>query len=126
MPRIKTTDSGCLSIIDIAPAPAGTEFEYFRMDTLRQIQYRNQEAMTTMTNLLAIQEIICDILEIDPEEMTPTSRFKEDHDADSLRAVEILASLEKTFKLEIPQDELQHMANLENVAAVLRKHGWED
>ena len=81
--------------------------------------------MSTMTKLLPIQEIICDILEIDPEEMTPTSRFREDHDADSLRAVEILASLEKTFKLEIPQDELQHMTNLENVAAVLRKHGWE-
>lgn len=43
-----------------------------------------------------IKEIVCDILEIDEDEVTETSLFKEQHDADSLRAIEILAALERT------------------------------
>jgi acyl carrier protein len=66
-----------------------------------------------------IKGIVSDILEIEPDEMTPTSDFKEDHDADSLLAIEILASLEKTFKITIPQDQLSRMVNLEGVYAVV-------
>jgi acyl carrier protein len=40
-----------------------------------------------------IKEIVCDILEIEPSEMTDTSLFKEDHGADSLGAIEILSAL---------------------------------
>jgi len=35
-----------------------------------------------------IKEIVCEILEIDPADITDDSLFKEDHDADSLRAME--------------------------------------
>jgi acyl carrier protein len=66
-----------------------------------------------------IKEIVTDILEIEPDEMTSTSHFKEDHDADSLLAIEILASLEKTFKITIPQEELSRMVNLEGVYEVV-------
>ncbi|MBO0819379.1 MAG: acyl carrier protein [Nocardiopsaceae bacterium] len=66
-----------------------------------------------------IKEIVCDILEIDPEEVTETSLFKEDHNADSLRAIEILAALEKTFDVTIDQSELARMVNLEGVYEVV-------
>lgn len=66
-----------------------------------------------------IREMICDILEIDPSEMTETSLFKEDHHADSLSAIEILASLEKTFNVTIDQAELSRMVNLEGVYRVV-------
>ncbi|QTR06017.1 acyl carrier protein [Saccharothrix algeriensis] len=66
-----------------------------------------------------IKDIVCDILEIEPEEVTPTSLFKEDHDADSLRAIEILASLEKAFNVTIDQSELPRMVNLEGVYTVV-------
>lgn len=67
----------------------------------------------------AIKEIVCDILEIEPSEVTGTSLFKEDHDADSLRAIEILATLEKTFNVIIDQAELARMVNLDGVYAVV-------
>jgi acyl carrier protein len=74
-----------------------------------------------------IRDIVCDILEIDPEELTETSLFKEDHDADSLRAIEILASLEKEFKVQIPQAELSNMVNLSGVYTVVKQYaGWEE
>jgi acyl carrier protein len=66
-----------------------------------------------------IKEIVSEILEIDPAEMTDTSLFKEDHDADSLGAIEILSSLERTFGVEIDQAELTRMVNLEGVIAVV-------
>lgn len=66
-----------------------------------------------------IKEIVCDILELEPDEVTETSLFKEDHDADSLRAIEILASLERAFGVVIDQAELSRMDNLEHVYVVV-------
>ena len=66
-----------------------------------------------------IKEIVCDILEIDPDDVTDTSLFKEDHQADSLRAIEILAALEKRFDVVIDQAELARMVNLAGVYEVV-------
>jgi acyl carrier protein len=66
-----------------------------------------------------VKALICDILEIEPDELSETSNFIEDHDADSLRAIEILANLETTFGVTIEQAELSRMTTLENVYAVL-------
>ncbi|MBI0298773.1 acyl carrier protein [Streptomyces sp. PRKS01-29] len=66
-----------------------------------------------------IKEIVCDILEIDPEELKDSSLLKEDHDADSLRAIEILAALEKEFGISIDQAEMSRMVNLDGIYAVV-------
>ncbi|MEU6439235.1 acyl carrier protein [Streptomyces sp. NPDC047046] len=66
-----------------------------------------------------IKGIICDILEIEPEEMTGTSRFKEDHEADSMGAIEILSQLERAFGIDIDQAELSRMVNLDGVVTVV-------
>ncbi|MBW5420642.1 acyl carrier protein [Streptomyces sp. BG9H] len=66
-----------------------------------------------------IKEIICDILELEDGEVTDTSLFIEDHGADSLRAIEILASLEKEFGITIEQSELSEMVNLERVYKIV-------
>jgi acyl carrier protein len=66
-----------------------------------------------------IKEIVCEILEIELDEVTPVSLFKEDHDADSLRSIEILAALEKEFHVVIDQAELARMVNLEGVYEVV-------
>ncbi|MER5311974.1 acyl carrier protein [Streptomyces sp. NPDC002773] len=69
-----------------------------------------------------IKEIVCEILEIEPAEVTDTSLFKEDHNADSLGAIEILSSLERTFHIEIDQTELTRMVNLDGVVAVVQEN----
>lgn len=81
----------------------------------------------TITRKETIKNIVAEILEIELDEMTDTSLFKEDHDADSLRAIEILASLEKEFKIQIPQADLARMVNLAGVYEVVRQHaGWDE
>ncbi|MFJ3962215.1 acyl carrier protein [Streptomyces sp. NPDC090036] len=83
--------------------------------------------MTTAANHLDIEardrikEIICDILEIEPEEMTDSSRFKEDHEADSMGAIEILSQLERVFGTDIDQAELSRMVNLAAVVTVVEE-----
>ncbi len=72
-----------------------------------------------------IKEIVCEILELEDDEVTATSLFNEDHGADSLRAIEILASLEKEFNVVIDQSELPRMVNLEGVYTVVSEAaGW--
>lgn len=85
---------------------------------------------TTVTEkeerLAEIKNLVCDILELEHEEVTETSLFKEEHGADSLRAIEILATLEKTFSIKIPQAQMATMVNLAGVYAVVRNAaGWE-
>lgn len=66
-----------------------------------------------------IKDIVCDILEIDPAEVTELSLFKEEHGADSLRAIEILAGLEREFDITIDQADLSRMVNLKGVREVV-------
>ncbi|MEU1042994.1 acyl carrier protein [Streptomyces sp. NPDC005551] len=82
---------------------------------------------TKQEQLDEIREIVAEVLELEPEEVTETSLFVEDHEADSLRAIEILARLEKKYKVEIPQSELPKMVNLTEVHRILGQHaGWQD
>jgi acyl carrier protein len=86
--------------------------------------------MTTAVNqqhMEALREIAVDVLEIEPEELTDTSLFVEDHEADSLRAIEILARIEKKFKIDIPQAELPNMVNIQAVYTVVARYaGWTE
>lgn len=73
-----------------------------------------------------LRDIAVEVLEIEDDEMTATSLFIEDHDADSLRAIEILARIEKKYKVDIPQAELPNMVNLQAVYEVVARYaGWQ-
>jgi acyl carrier protein len=73
-----------------------------------------------------IKSLVAQVLEIDPSEMTDSSGFKEDHGADSLRAIEIMAGLEQEFDIVIPQEDLAKMVNLAGVYEVVRSHARSD
>ncbi|GAA0394224.1 hypothetical protein GCM10009541_41590 [Micromonospora gifhornensis] len=74
-----------------------------------------------------LREIIAEVLEIETDELTDTGDFAEEYQADSLRAIEILARIDKEFKVEIPQSELPELRNLKaTYEAVARHAGWQD
>ncbi|MCP2167074.1 acyl carrier protein [Goodfellowiella coeruleoviolacea] len=75
--------------------------------------------LTTTDQSARIKRLVCDILELSEDEVTDTSRFAEDHGADSLRAIEILAALEKEFRIVIDQEEMANMVNLRGVEDVV-------
>lgn len=72
-----------------------------------------------------LREIVADVLEMDTDEISDTGDFINDYDADSLRAIEILARIDKRYKVEIPQAELPELRNLDAVyESLVRRAGW--
>jgi acyl carrier protein len=72
-----------------------------------------------------VRELVCELLELDPAEVTDTSKFVDDHEADSLMLIEILAGLEKRFNVVIAQSDVPRMVNLRGVYEVLdATPGW--
>jgi len=69
-----------------------------------------------------LREIVAEVLEIDTDELIETADFVEVYDADSLRAIEILARIEKKYKVEIPQSELAEMRNFKQVVEVVTRY----
>ncbi len=73
----------------------------------------------------AIREIVLEILELEDDELRDEGHFVDDYEADSLRAIEILARLENKFGISIPQNDLPKMSSVNNVYQVVHEHaGW--
>lgn len=69
-----------------------------------------------------IRAIVAEVLEVEVDALTDTGNFEQDYKADSLRAIEILAALERELKIEIPQEELSDMIDLNGVCVAVEKY----
>ncbi|ABP55237.1 acyl carrier protein [Salinispora tropica] len=76
----------------------------------------------TDPRMAELRDIVAEVLELEPEELTETGDFVADYEADSLRAIEILARIDKKFKIEIPQSELPQLNNLKAVYDAVVRH----
>lgn len=76
----------------------------------------------TDSRMAELRDIVAEVLELEPEELTETGDFVEDYEADSLRAIEILARIDKKFKIEIPQSELPQLNTLKAVYDAVVRH----
>jgi acyl carrier protein len=73
-----------------------------------------------------IKNVVCEVLEIEPGELTEDSLFREDHEADSMAVVEMVAWLEKDLNIKIGDTDLVRMVNLAGVYDVVTQAaGWE-
>jgi len=68
-----------------------------------------------------IRALVAEILEIDEEKITPSARFVEDLGMDSMMALEILASVEKKYKIKIPEEYLTKVTSLDNMVEIAKK-----
>jgi acyl carrier protein len=69
-----------------------------------------------------LRKIVAEVLEIEPEELSDGADFVEEYEADSLRAIEIMARIEKAYKVDIPQSELADMRNMKAVYDVVARY----
>lgn len=79
---------------------------------------RATEGLSTETRA-QIKQLVCDVLEVDPEDVTDTTLFVEELDADSLRTIEILAEMERTLGYELSKAPIESLINLDGVYAVV-------
>lgn len=68
-----------------------------------------------------IKSIIAEILEKDPGEITPEAKFVEDLGMDSMMALEILAAIEKKYKISIPEEKMMQFTNLAETTRIAKE-----
>ena len=68
-----------------------------------------------------IKKLVADIAEKTPEEITDDARFSEDLGIDSMMALEIVATIEKKYKVVIPEGEIPNMRSLQNIYDLIGK-----
>lgn len=69
-----------------------------------------------------VRELIAEIIEMAPNEIQPDAHLVEDLGMDSMMALEILASLEKKFKIQIPEEELPKITTLNKAIDLAKKY----
>lgn len=78
--------------------------------------------MSTVNLEQDVKELIADIIEVDVASLDPNASLVEDLGMDSMMALEILASLEKRFKIKLPEDELPKITTVNRAIEVARKY----
>ena len=61
-----------------------------------------------------VKKSIAEQLGVEDEEVNPESRFVEDLGADSLDTVELVMALEEEFGIEIPDEDAEKIATVQN------------
>ena len=59
-----------------------------------------------------LQEIIAEVLNVDPEEITMDTTFVDDLGADSLDIFQIIMGIEEEFDIEIPTEEAEKIVSV--------------
>lgn len=72
-----------------------------------------------------IKEIIANQLNVEESEITESASFKDDLGADSLDLFELVMALEEEFDVEIPSEDLNNIATVEDVINYLKEKGVE-
>lgn len=69
-----------------------------------------------------IRNLIAEVLEEDPGKITPDAKFFEDLGMDSMMALEIMAAMEKKYKITIPEEKLAQLTTLRATVAVAQEY----
>lgn len=70
-----------------------------------------------------MKKFISEELNVDEDEITLETDFKEDLGADSLDLYELVMNLEDEYHMQIPVEDLQRMATVGDVVDYLSDHG---
>ena len=67
-----------------------------------------------------LRELVAMILEVEPDTIDAEASFVKDLGMDSMMALEILASIEKKYKLIIPEETLAKFTSLNETIRIVR------
>ena len=69
-----------------------------------------------------VRKLVAEILEVEPESIDPEAQLVEDLGMDSMKALEILAAIEKRFRVKVPEDSLPKLTTLNRVIEVAKQY----
>jgi len=68
-----------------------------------------------------VRDVVVDVLKIDPGSVKPESRFTADLGASSVQSVELVASFEEAFDVEMDEDEALSVQTVGDAVAYIAK-----
>ena len=72
-----------------------------------------------------VKKIIIDQLGVDEAEVTTEAKFIDDLGADSLDTVELVMALEEEFGIEIPDEDAEKIATVQDAITYIKEHKKE-
>lgn len=69
-----------------------------------------------------VRSLIAEIIERDPGEITEDAKFSSDLGVDSIMALEIMAAMEKKYKITIPEEKLVQLNTLRETLNVIKEY----
>ncbi len=77
-----------------------------------------------------VRKIVCEQLGVEEDQVTPTTSFVDDLNADSLDLVELIMALEEEFsdeaQIEISDEDAEKIVTVQDAVDYLKEHGVED
>jgi acyl carrier protein len=68
-----------------------------------------------------IKSLIAEITERDPSEISDTADFTEDLGIDSLAGMEMMVTVDKRFKIDIPEEDFAKAKNVNDAVAMVQR-----
>lgn len=69
-----------------------------------------------------VREIICDMLDLEEDEVTMESNLTEDLELDSLDLVDLAMSFEDEFKTEVPEQAIAEIKTVGDIVKYIEEH----
>lgn len=73
-----------------------------------------------------VKEIIAKQLNLDVDEITESTSFKDDLGADSLDLFELVMAFEEEYDVEIPSEDLEDIATVGDIIKLMKDNGVEE
>lgn len=67
-----------------------------------------------------LKKVIAEVLNVDPEEITPDTTFMDDLGADSLDVFQIIMGIEEEFDIEIPAEKAEKISTVEEAVELIK------
>lgn len=67
-----------------------------------------------------LKKVIAEVLNVDPEEISPESTFVDDLGADSLDVFQIIMGIEEEFDIEIPPEKAEKITTVEEAVELIK------
>ncbi|EAZ98041.1 acyl carrier protein [Marinobacter sp. ELB17] len=84
------------------------------------VDTQSEDIMSTVEE--RVKKIVCEQLGVKESEVQNSSSFVEDLGADSLDTVELVMALEEEFETEIPDEEAEKLASVQNAIDYIVSH----
>jgi len=68
-----------------------------------------------------IKQLVSEVSEIPLKDLKDDARFAEDLGIDSMKALEIVAAVEKKYRLIVPEEEIPSLRSLQQIFALVEK-----